>query len=363
MIRQIKLHHAALRIIVGNEEIGAVLLTGLLNVFREIHPALGFVENVVLQRNGKKNCGMNGESRHEGHAQGYPCSPAPFWMLQDELPPKRHQQDDACDQGWSDPVGLNSAVQAEQQVQGLDGNKLTQEMLDPRLVALDSPKPDCGDHHADQKQWCDRTYLAYEMMEDFTRMDGQGMIETAALVQCLDMEPARLDIPPKHRQRTDRKPQKHCQALAAAEQMPVRPRPAEEHHNGNQLDRVDELCQESHADGRSQQEPVANLSCRETQPGQIGAPGPKEHTQGINRHQNGSDAEQWDAGCHTQTPECSAVVIQSLGQPEQLKRCAGAEQDREKADTKNRVSKEFCAQRNGPGDQGTLIAIGKGKVL
>src|SRR5260370_20575266 len=181
-------------------------------------------------------------------------------------------------------------------------------------------------------------------------MNAERVLNTTAFMQRLNMEPACLHVPPKHRRRTYSKRQQRCQASPAEKEMSVWLRPAEEQRNPNQLDYVDELCEETDTNDYSKQQPIAHFPCFESLPRQIRTPSPEKYAQGIYRHQNRSHREQWDYRRDTKTPKCGAVVVQSLGKPKQLQCGAGAEQDQKTADTKNRDTKEVRAQRDCPGD-------------
>ena len=80
-------------------------------------------------------------------------------------------------------------------------------------------------------------------------MDTERVLDTTPFVQCLNMQPACLHIPPEHRKRSDSKRTQHCQTLPAEKKMPVWLRPAEEQRNPDQLDSVDELCEKANPNG------------------------------------------------------------------------------------------------------------------
>src|SRR5713101_6076471 len=270
------------------------LLANFLYMLRKIQPALGPPERVILQGQAKKNYDMKEDRRHQTQAQCGPCRPAPCWGPGNELPRKDHKQDNSGDHGRSDPVGFSFVVQAEEEIHDLDRQKLTQEVFNSRLIALEPPESDGGDHYASHDQRRDHPKDCAQILEEFPGMDAERMLDTTAFMQRLNMEPARLHIPPNHRKRTHSKRKQRCQTLPAEKKMPVWLRPAEEQRKPNQLDHVDELCEETDADGQSQQQPIAHFPGFEGRPRQIRAPSPEKHAQGIYRHQNGSDREQWD---------------------------------------------------------------------
>src|SRR5262249_10946646 len=103
--------------------------------------------------------------------------------------------------------------------------------------------------HASHDRRRDHRKNSAQIFEELPGMDTKRVLDTTAFVQCLNMQPARLHIPPKHRKRSHSKRTQRCQALPAEEEMPVWLRPAEEQRNPNQLHCVNELCEKADADG------------------------------------------------------------------------------------------------------------------
>ena len=124
-------------------------------------------------------------------------------------------------------------------------------MFHPRLIALETSEPDCGEHHTGQQQRRDRPQLSGQVTEDFHGTHAKGMLDAAAFMERPDIEPARMHIPHEHRKRSYAKRQHRREALPAEKETTVWPGPAEEQRHANQLDRVDELRKETDTDGRS----------------------------------------------------------------------------------------------------------------
>src|SRR5215831_18573414 len=242
------------------------LLACFLYVVGEIQPALGATQWVILQGQSKKNYHMKKECRHQTQPQCGPRHPAPSWVPRHQLPPKDHKHYNPGNQGWSDPVGFSFVVEAKDEVHDFDRQELAQEVVNPRLIAFEPPESNRGDQHASHDRRRDHGKNSAQIFEKLPGMNTKRVLDTTAFVQCLNMEPARLRIPPKHRKRSHSKCKQHRQTLPAEKEMSVWPRPAEEQRNPNQLDCVDELCEKTDADGYPEEHPIAHFPGFESRP-------------------------------------------------------------------------------------------------
>jgi len=165
------------------------------------------------------------------------------------LPPKDDKHDNSRNQRRSDPVGFSFVVETKDKIHDLDGQELAQEVFNPRLTAFEAPEFNRGDQHASHDRRRHNRKNSAQILEELPGMNTERMLDTTAFVQCLNMQPPRLDVPPKHRKRTDPKRAQRCQTLPAEKEMAMWLRPTEEQRNPNQLNRVNELCEKADADG------------------------------------------------------------------------------------------------------------------
>src|SRR5689334_2576088 len=140
---------------------------------------------------------MQQECPHQTQAQCGPCYPAPCWFPSHQPPPKDHKQYNAADQGRSDPIGFSFVVQAEKEIHDLNRQELAQEMFNSRLIAFEAPESDRGDQHASHDRRRDHRKNSRQILHELPGMNTERVLDTTAFMECLNMEPARLHIPPK----------------------------------------------------------------------------------------------------------------------------------------------------------------------